>query len=332
MLKINKITDIDYKSAIDTLIENQDWFSSEYTNGSLNFSRQRYIDEICKVEDKSFLLLNDNKPIAAFIGSLLESEGLTNLNAYMVPCVLVESGKQLTKKERKYFLRELICSIGYVHGKLRYRDFLLNGKMSFISEYLLSEGGKPITVFLRTIDLHQDEASLKKDIRKSYHSLINWGLRELHPVVYTCKNISIDHILMFRDLHILVSGRETRSRNSWIKQYDSIKNGEAFIVFGYLGDELVSAGYFIISKTNCFYGVSASRRDLFDKPIFHSLMWTAMLHAKQIGCHWFDMGEQFFSCDVNGNHPTQKELGISKFKTGFGGCNRVCMDIELSIL
>ena len=45
MLKINKITDIDYKSAIDTLIENQDWFSSEYTNGSLNFSRQRYIDE-----------------------------------------------------------------------------------------------------------------------------------------------------------------------------------------------------------------------------------------------------------------------------------------------
>ena len=134
---------------------------------------------------------------------------------------------------------------------------------------------------------------------------------------------------MFRDLHILVSGRETRSRDSWIKQYESIKNNEAFLVMGYQDHEVVSAGYFIINKTNCYYGSSASRRDLFDFPIFHSLVWTSMLHAKKIGCHWFDMGEQFFLCNSSDNHPTQKELGISKFKGGFGGENKVCMDIEL---
>jgi len=329
MLNIVKITDVKYKSSIDTLLENQNWFSSVYNMSNLDFTRQRLFDETYKIEDKSFLLLNDNKPIIAFIGSLLEFEGSTNLSGNIDACVLVESSKKLTKKEKKCFLKELICSIDYVHGKLWYRDFLFNGKMSFISEYLLSEGGKSTTVFFRTIDLYQDEAYLKKNIRKRYQSFVNWGLKELQPVVYSKKNILIDHILIFRDLHILVSGRETRSKNSWIKQYDAIKNGEAFIVFGYLGNELVSAGYFLISKTNCYYGVSASRRDLFDKPIFHSLIWTAILHAKQIGCHWFDMGDQFFSYDPNSNHPTLKELGISKFKGGFGGDNRVFMDIEL---
>ena len=53
--------------------------------------------------------------------------------------MLNSSSKKLTKKEKKFFLRELISTIDCVHGKFTYRDFLVNGKVSFISEYLSVE-------------------------------------------------------------------------------------------------------------------------------------------------------------------------------------------------
>ena len=106
---------------------------------------------------------------------------------------------------------------------------------------------------------------------------------------------------------------------------------------GALGKELTKLfrqkGYKVIgfthSKTNCYYQVSASRRDLFDKPMFHALMWTAILHAKKLGCRWFETGEQFFQNQPADRPPTQKELGISEFKAGFGGQTRMFLDIRL---
>lgn len=37
-------------------------------------------------------------------------------------------------------------------------------------------------------------------------------------------------------------------------------------------EEMMVAGYYIAGKVHCYYGSSASRRELFDKPIFHANM------------------------------------------------------------
>ena len=107
-----------------------------------------------------------------------------------------------------------------------------------------------------------------------------------------------------------------------------IKAKEAFMIFGYINDELIACGLFMYNESNCYYGVSVSNRKLFDKPINHSLLWNAILYAKNIHCKWFDFGEQVYK-----NHPkevpTKKELGISNFKAGFGGETRVFLDLEL---
>ena len=108
-----------------------------------------------------------------------------------------------------------------------------------------------------------------------------------------------------------------------------VQAGEAFVVLGEWKDNLVSAGFFLVSKTNCYYGSSASRRDLFEKPLFHALMWTAILHAKNLGCHWFEVGEQLFPNHPINKLPTKKELGISEFKAGFGGMTRMFLDLKL---
>ena len=66
--------------------------------------------------------------------------------------------------------------------------------------------------------------------------------------------------------------KETRSEKTWYRQLQMVENSEGFVVCSYLKDQLISAGLFSISNRNCDYQVSVSRRDMFDNPLFHSLM------------------------------------------------------------
>ena len=147
--------------------------------------------------------------------------------------------------------------------------------------------------------------------------------------MFTQDNIDWSIVNDFRLLHIQEAGKEVRSEMTWRKQMDMVRHNEAFIVCGYSNNKMVSAGLFSLSSTNCDYQVSASKRELFDKPLFHTLMWSAILHAKIIGCRWFEFGDLSFLRHQNDQLPTKKELGISHFKSGFGGNIKVFLDIHI---
>ena len=50
-------------------------------------------------------------------------------------------------------------------------------------------------------------------------------------------------------LHINVAGKETRSINTWDKQFEMINKGEAFLVLGEYDNELVTGGLFLYSNS-----------------------------------------------------------------------------------
>jgi lipid II:glycine glycyltransferase (peptidoglycan interpeptide bridge formation enzyme) len=104
-----------------------------------------------------------------------------------------------------------------------------------------------------------------------------------------------------------------------------ISNKEAFAVLGDLDDELVTAALFPYSPKYCYYGVSASKRDLFSKPLSHVVMWKAIKNAKDLGCRFFELGPQYYPKQ----HPgaTKKDFSISTFKHGFGGSTHVRLNI-----
>ena len=58
-------------------------------------------------------------------------------------------------------------------------------------------------------------------------------------------------------------------------------------------------------------------------------MWTAILHSKKIGCRWFEAGEQLYQNHPADKPPTNKDLGISLFKSGFGGQTEIFLDLKL---
>ena len=99
--------------------------------------------------------------------------------------------------------------------------------------------------------------------------------------VYTKDNINLDIVESFRKLHFEEAGCETRSRASWLLQLEAVIKDEAFIVTAKSDGKLVSAGYFIINKVHSFYGSSASKFREIEKPLFHALMWKAILYCKE---------------------------------------------------
>jgi FemAB family protein len=283
--------------------------------------------------NESFLIVKNKIPLLGILMSIEGKNGCYVISGFGRGIYYVENQKYpllITKSLKK-------CCIDYFNNKIieydieivLLRDHIINNQLSFLSKEFLSNGATVKTHFTQVLDLNRDDVLRKSSIRKSYKSLINWGLRELQPKIYDSENISWELMDDFRQLHINEAGRETRSVDSWRQQFDMVKKGEAFVIFGSYEDKLVSAGLFMHTKTNCYYGVSASRRDLFGKPMFHSLMWTAIQNAKKLGCHWFEMGEHLYPSDHNDKPFTKKEVNISKFKTGFGGEPRVFLDLEL---
>ena len=198
---------------------------------------------------------------------------------------------------------------------------MFKGCLSEYSDVLLSDGGEMKQVFERVIALDQSQEILYSQIRRRYKSFINWSTKNMKVECFDHENITPEIMEKCRILHVNEAGKETRIEETWNCQVDMIKNKEAYLILGYLNDEFVSFVLFLYSKKYAYYGVSASKRDLFDKPISHGLMWKGICRAKELGCSFLEMGEFYYP-----NHDievTKKEIDIGVYKRGFGGENRI---------
>ena len=328
---ILRSNDPNFNSYIENITNQDDFIPSIYTFNSLKYYKQKALDDGKNVIDKSFIFFSEGKPHIAFIGAKIESEKSSNIIAYEIPSIVYMSSSSISKKIIKNFIDEFEKNLIKLKSRIVLRDFLQDGSLSPLSIYLLNNGGFARPYYTQIIDLKKESSIKKSNIRKSFSSLINWGMSELEPKVYSSKNFTWEEMEKIRILHIHESGRETRSVDSWKRQFEMVLSNKAFVVSGTINNQLVSAGFFPSSKNYCFYGFSASRRDLFNKPLFHALLWTAILHAKKIGCSFFELGERIFpKVDLNSS-PTEKELSISSFKMGFGGMTYTQLLVELDL-
>ena len=285
--------------------------------------------------DYSFVVEESGTPLAGLMVAQRHGEEVSEaFSAFGRPMMFLEAaGMEAGVRRRAYRkLSEQLSNLLESHAGavVHYRDFLVDGTLSFVGRHLLELGAKATPHFTQVLDLTRSEEVLRRHIRQSYRSLINWGKQHLNPLVIDAQTVQPEHIEEFRQLHVQEAGRETRSRRTWELQYEMVRHGEAFLVLGTLDGELVTAAQFLFSEVYCYYGVGASRRDLHDKPLSHAVLWTAVEHAKTLGCRFFEMGEQSYPSQSD-PAPSKKLLGISTFKRGFGGKTQVRLDIKGSI-
>jgi hypothetical protein len=203
-------------------------------------------------------------------------------------------------------------------------------QLSVFAKHLLKQEYNLVPWFSQTLNLTQPEQVLFSDVRKIFRANIRWGLQQMTFKLLDANTITVAEMEDFRQLHIAVAQKETRTKQSWQWQQHMIEQSEAFAIYGYLDGKLVSTGLFPYSRTDCYYGVGAYDRNLFDQPISHALVWQAIQQAKQLGCRRFVFGESFYAglAKSSGELPTAKELAIAHFKQGFGGAMQSVLSFQ----
>ncbi|TGK17260.1 hypothetical protein EHO61_12670 [Leptospira fluminis] len=285
------------------------YHSAQYSELNYKYYIQRPLDNGSSASPASFVIIRNEVPVLAFIGAIMTNpEGRRELSFGELPCTVIEGGVEPSNKE----IGEFIVKINSLEcDAVRIYDYISMGHFSFYTREVISnrEGGYEILEY-PLVPLEKDGSILFSKIRKSYKSLLNWGERELVVKKINGKNVKWKHFEDFMRMHIDVSGRQTRSEETWKLQYEMVQKEEAFLLIGSLNSKAISYGFFPYNFKSCYYGNSVSLREYFDKPIFHRLLWEAILYAKELGCEYFDISPM--------SYDDEKLSDIAKFKTGFG--------------
>lgn len=270
--------------------------------------------------DQSVVVAVGGAPAAGLRVTSHVVDGVLQFSLFGQPSLYVESPSAGVRARREGYaaIKEHFAGL-IANGSWRWdhAEHLADGTISPFGRHLLSLGGIPAVNTTQVIDLTGDAEALFSELSKSFRWSVNWGKKNLTLRLLDRSTITPADLEAFRALHIEAAGRETRSEDTWAIQYEMVKGGEAFACMGDLDGRLVTAALFPHSPEHCYYGVSASRRELFDKPLSHVLIWQAILHAKRTGCRWFETGDIRYP--YQSPPPSPKELSISTFKRGFGG-------------
>jgi hypothetical protein len=172
-----------------------------------------------------------------------------------------------------------------------YMDFLINGKLSVISQFLLRHGHKARPYYTQIIDLTKD--NMHSALRKSYKSLVN-KTNGLVPAT----------VKEYQEIHFQTKG-QTRPFASWVLQQKMLP---VCMIQGRTG------AMFHYYKGGAYYWSAAGDNN-------HAVVWACIQRLKGRGCKYVEMGEQVFS----GN---PKLVNISKFKRGFGGETKTRLILE----
>jgi FemAB family protein len=165
------------------------------------------------------------------------------------------------------------------------------------------------------IDLTLDLSEIKSCFRKSYKSIVNRNYENLTYVIYDSKNITIDYWLEIKNLHHHVSGRQTRSDNTWNLQYEMIRKGYAFSTAIYNNKKIIGAALFGVSKLDAYYFIGAYERDMSNLNLGHQSIYMAIKKSKEMNVKKLNLGS--LSVPSIYNKLSDKELAIEQFKKGF---------------
>lgn len=283
-----------------------------------------------QLQDISLVLRNDGKPCGLWPLSLggpvdgdahgprLSSAGAAVLAPSFVDGLSPRTVKKLCVRALA-FVQSLCAQLALPRPQIEQAANPDAGSAS-LSEWhqqLMAQGALPAVRHDLYADLQPDLSDIRASFRKSFRPLINVGLRNWSVFVMDHDHAVEPVWAEFKQLHLSVAGRSTRSDDSWALQWAMVVAGRAFLVG--LRDpadqHLVGAGFFQCTRDEGLYAVGAYDRTLFDKPLGHVVQQRAIETMKARGLRWYRIGECHYRQDAP--PPTAKMVAISAFKQGF---------------
>ncbi len=304
----------------DHVLSNAEYVPVAYTRSMVLYQSAYILEKVDKFVDLSMVLYHENKPAGVWPLTMRFSEGAwlcgSNEGQLMAPLFTRNTAEKTRKglMERCLSVVETLCRLTD-QKVFRCVEYVGESGVDGWHRKIMERGATIRRVAHEVfVDLSMSLEDIKANLRKSYKPLLSAGDRLWQSSIFE----KIDHNVFdeYRHLHYQVSGRVTRSLETWDLVEKAINDGDAFLVV--LRDDkgvMVGGSLFYISRTEGVYGVGVYDRSLFDKPLGHIVQLKAIEHMKTLGLQWYKIGERFYPGD--GCNPTEKELSIAHFKEGF---------------
>lgn len=294
-----------------------------YTTASMEYQLAYHSGQGGLWKDLSLVIYWDNSPAAVWPFTLsltkgqisMSSQGLA-LTAPLIKAGLARSSEHSIVKLSMDFAHRLAQMF---HLKSFDSCDVFSDRLGLSNWYLegMTRGANcrvQHEIFLKTSDSWDEiQKSYKKRLRYS----MNQAARLWKSFILNGPAPELDSVWnAFKDLHIQVSGRQTRSDDSWAIQQSAIRRGEAFLVCLLDIDEnMVGGGYFTLSANEALYAVGVYDRALFDKPVGYLVQYAAIQELVRRGIRWYKLGALPFESDIP--PPTPKDISIGAFKKHF---------------
>ncbi|MBJ7596041.1 MAG: GNAT family N-acetyltransferase [Candidatus Dormibacteraeota bacterium] len=178
-------------------------------------------------------------------------------------------------------------------------------------------GYTDVSLSSQVIDLDVDAQTLRTSMTKGHRADVTRGRRVLDTSVTTGEQAIAD-FPAYRAMHALAAGRVTRPDETFRLMESWLTTGAAALVKAVRGDAAVGFTYLILHAGAAYYASAANHPDHAAEPIGHVLHAAAIDWLKARGFRRYELGLQQFG-PLPHDVPSDKQLGIARFKRGFGG-------------
>lgn len=304
----------------NAILEKISYIPVSHTNASIDYQLAYQQGHGGEWWDISLIVYWDGKPSALWPLSFSIKDGKSNLSSHGLPVMsprFVVSCPEISRKriaKSCLDIAKAITKAASINKWVSGESFSESIGMSDWHAEAMARDAECAVSHELFLDLRPDMADIKRNFRKSYKALITAGMRIWSTGVLDSYDESIWD--QFRQLHLKVSGRQTRSDETWRLHLEDIESKNAFLV--YLrndGGEMVGGGFFNITRDEGVYAVGAYDRSLFDKPLGHVVQYRAIEEFKERSVRWYKIGARPYRSETPS--PTGKEISIGEFKQGF---------------
>jgi hypothetical protein len=195
-----------------------------------------------------------------------------------------------------------------------------NGFDDHLSEFLVATaraGYADVSLCSQVIDLDDRPEGLRVAMSKGHRADITRGRRTLETAVVTGADAAAD-FSAYRAMHALAAGRVTRPPATFDLMETWLATGGAALARATKDGEPVGFSYLLLHGAGAYYASAANHPDHGQDPIGHVLHAAAIGWLRERGIRRYEVGLQQFG-PLPHDAPSAKDLGISRFKRGFGG-------------
>jgi hypothetical protein len=262
--------------------------------------------------DASFVIIDDRGPLLVVPCSVAD----TDLNYYGMPIKVFERAgacKDVVERAVKMAFEEFDAIMS--RNNLLRASIADTGsglELSAIGKQCLNRKAAAAIHLSGWCELSGDTDQLRRGLRKSYRSLVNWGRANLNIQYVNSSNPDKTLFDSYQSFHCAVAGRSTRPQESWDVMFEWLARGAGELILASLPSGELVAGTMIVDGAEVSsYASGVYDRAKFDKPLAHWPLWLAITRSRERGMRLFDLG------DIPISDVSKKELDIGYFKRGF---------------